>query len=58
MFDGTLRKWNIDLVEFELIEDENPICLRLYPVPKAHKENLKEEVERLVLLAILEVAND
>ena len=58
LFNGTLGTWKIDSVDFGLKEDADPIFLRPYPVPKVHKEMLKKEVERLVLLEVLEVAND
>ena len=34
------------------------ICSRPYPVPKVHKEMFKKEAERIVLLGVLEIAND
>ena len=58
MFDGTLGTWKTDQLDFELKEDADPICLRPYPVLKLHKEMFKKEVERLVLLGVLEVEND
>ena len=39
-------------------DDANPICSRPYPVPKIHKEMLKKEVERLVLLGVLKLVNN
>ena len=35
-----------------------PILSRPYPVPKVYEEIFKKEVERLVLLGVLGVAND
>ena len=35
-----------------------PIWLRPYPVSKEHTEMLKKEVERLVLIGALEIANE
>ena len=35
-----------------------PICSRLYPVTKVHEEMFKKEFERLLLLGLLELAND
>ena len=58
LFDGTLGTWKIDPLDFELKEDAKPICSRPYPIPKVHEEMFKKEVERLVLLGVLEVAND
>ena len=57
-FDGTLGTWKIYPVYFELKEDEKTICLRPYPVPKVYEEILKNEVECLVRLGVLEVKND
>ena len=54
----TLGTWKTYPVDFELKEDENPICSRLYPVPKLHEEIFKKEVERLVLLGFLKGEND
>ena len=45
-------------VSGELKYDAKPICSRPYPVPKVNKEMLKNEVERLVLPGVVEVAND
>ena len=56
-FNGTLGTWKTDPVDFELKEDSKPILPQPYPVPKLHKEMLKKEVERLVLLWILKLAN-
>ena len=36
----------------------NPIFSLSCPVPKVHEEMFKKEVEYLVLLGVLEVAND
>ena len=38
LFDGTLGTRKIYLVDLELKEDEEPICLRPYPVTKLHEE--------------------
>ena len=58
LFDGTLGTWKTDPVDFELKEGVKPICSRPYPVAKVHEEMFKKEVEHLVLLGVLEVAND
>ena len=57
-FDGTLFACKTDTVNFELKQDAEPISSRTYPLPKVHKEIFKKEVERLVMLRVLEVAND
>ena len=58
LFDGTLGIQKTDPVDFKFKEDTKPIFSRPYPVPKVHEKMLKKEVGRLVLLGILEVAND
>ena len=58
LFDVKLGPWITDPVDFELKEAVKPICLRPYPVPKVHKEIFRKEVECLVVLGFLEVAND
>ena len=58
LFDGTLGTWKTDLVYFKLKEDSNPICSQPYPVLKVNEEMLKNEFKPLVLLGVLEVAND
>ena len=57
-FDGTHGTCKIDPGYFELKEDVKPIYTQPYPVPKVHKEMFKNEVEPLVLIRVLEVAND
>ena len=37
MFDGTLGTRNTTLVELQLKDDANHVCLRPYPVTKVHK---------------------
>ena len=55
LFDGTLRTWKTDPVDFELKEDMNPICSQPYPEPNVQEKNFKTEVERLFLLVVLKV---
>ena len=57
-FYGTLGTWKTDPLDFKLKEDVRPIGPGTYPVPKVHEEIFKKEVERLVLLGVLELAND
>ena len=57
-FSGTIDTWKTDPVDFELIEDAKTIYSEPYPVPKVHEKMFKKEVERLVLLVLLNVAND
>ena len=58
LFNETLGTRKTDQVDFKLKEYSKPILLRSYPVPKLHEEIFKKEVECLVLLGFLEVAND
>ena len=48
LFDGTLGTWNAEPVDLEL-KDPNckPYHARPYPVPHAHEQMLKEEMDRL-----------
>ena len=57
LFDWTLGTLKIYPVEFMLKEDAKPISSRPYPVPKVYEEMFKKEVERLVLLEVLELSN-
>ena len=57
-FDVRLVTWKIDPVYFELKENSNPIYSRPYPVLKVHVEISKNEVERSVLLEVLEIEID
>ena len=50
LFDGTLRTWKIDPIDFELKEYATQICSQPYPLPKVHNEMFEKEVKRLVLL--------
>ena len=58
MFNGTLVTWKTDPVEFELKEDANIICSRPYPLLNLREGIPKKEVEWLVLLEVLEKANE
>ena len=58
LFDGTLGIQKTYPVDFELESYAKKICSRPYPVPKVHVKFFKKEVERLVLLGVLDVAND
>ena len=58
LFDGTLGTWKTDPVYFKLKEDSKPTCSRPYLVTKVHGEIFKKQVGRLVLLGVLDVAND
>ena len=58
LIDGTLGTWKTDPVYFEWKEAVKPICSGPYPVTKVHEKMLKKEVKYLVLLGVLEVANN
>ena len=57
LFYGKHSTWKTDPVDFKINEEAKPVFSRPYPVPKAHEEIFKKEVEHLVLLGVLEVAN-
>ena len=54
LFDGTLGDWNAEPVSLELKEGVKPHNGRAYWVPKANKESLKKELNRLCELGVLE----
>ena len=57
LFDGTLGSWKTYPVESELKQYIKSICSIPYPSLKANEEMFKIEVERLVILGVLEIAN-
>ena len=46
LFNGTLGTRKIYPIDLELKYYAKTICLRPYPIPKAHEEIFKKEVER------------
>ncbi len=50
--DGTLGIWDTELVHLELKEEAKPYHGKLYPVPKAHKETLMKEIQRMCDIGI------
>ena len=54
LFDGTLGDWNTEPVSFEIKDGAKPHHGKVYPVPHAHKETLKKELNRLCELGVLE----
>ena len=58
LVDGSLGYWNTDPVDLEL-KDPNctPYHARPFPVPYAHEQKLKEEIERLVKYGVLRKIN-
>ena len=57
LFDGTLGLWKDKLVKIELKEGATPYHARSYNVPKAYEQTLRLEVERLVKIGVLKIAN-
>ena len=58
LFDVTLGTWKKYPEDFDLKEETKTIFWRPYPVPKLQEEMFKMEVERLVILGVLEAEND
>ena len=58
IFYGTLGTWNTTLVELELKDDEKPVFLRTYSVPRMNETMFIKEVKRLVKLGVVGEAND
>ena len=54
LFDGTLGDWNTEPVSYDIKDGAKPHHSRAYPVPHAHKETLKKELNRLCELGVLE----
>ena len=44
LFYGTLDTWETDLLDFELKEDEDPICSQPCPVLRLHEEFFKSRL--------------
>ena len=55
---GTVGTWKTYPAELQLKEDAKPIFSQPYPVQNVHEEIFKKEVDSLVLLGSLKVAND
>ncbi len=53
LFDRTLGDWGTEPVSLNLKEGAKPYHGRLFPTPKAHKETMKKEVQRLCDLGVL-----
>jgi len=53
LFDGTLGKWQDELVNFELRPEAKPYHGRPFPVPHHLKDTIKKEVQRLVEIGVL-----
>ena len=46
------------MVDLESNYDTKPMCLRSYPVPRVHQDIFKKEIERRVILGIIEHVDD
>lgn len=58
LFNGELGDWDSAPVSLELLPNAKPFHCRAYPVPQVHEAAFRREVERLVLIGVLEEAND
>ena len=58
LFDGTLGEWRGSGVSFELKEGSTPYHGRPYPIPHIHEQPTRKEIDRLVLLGVLEPCTD
>ena len=58
LFDGALDMRNTTLVDLELKDNANSVCLQPYTVPRVHGAMLKKEAKRLVKLGVLDHSND
>ncbi len=54
LFDGMLRDWKLPPVSFELKEGAKLYHGRPYPIPKIHKATLIKEIDRLVVIGVLQ----
>jgi hypothetical protein len=58
LFDGTLENWKTDPVDLELKDrNEKPYHTKPYPVLHSQEQKLKDEVQRLVDLGVLQKVN-
>ena len=57
LFDGTLGRWTGDPYKIELKDNVEPYHAKPFPVPHAHEETLKREIERLCKLGVLKRVN-
>ena len=58
LFGGTLGDWKTSPVHLQLKEGIQPYNGKAYPVPKIHRDVLKNEVERLEKLGVLKRVPD
>jgi predicted aspartyl protease len=57
LFDGSLGRWNMKDYEIELQPDATPYHARAFPIPHAHTQTLKMEVDRLCNAGVLRKVN-
>ena len=57
LFDGTLGGWKGTDIKLDLIPNAKPFHSAPFPVPQIHEATLRKEVDRLVLLGVLERDN-
>ena len=57
LFDGTLGEWKGTDIKIELQPNAKPFHASPFPVPQVHEATLRKEVDRLVMLGVLERDN-
>jgi hypothetical protein len=58
LFDGTLRTWDIEPIDLELMDpNAKPCHAKPYLVPQAQEAKLKAEIERLASYGVLQKVN-
>jgi hypothetical protein len=57
MFDGTLGTWKQEPYDIELRKDATPYHAKAFPVPRIHQTTMRNEVERLVKVGVLQKVN-
>jgi hypothetical protein len=54
LVDGILWDWKLPPVSIELKDGAKPYHGRPYPIPKVHKATLMKEIDRLIVIGVLE----
>ena len=57
VFDGSLGDLNVPPIELEVKKGSEPVHSRPLPISHIHKENLYKEIQRMVILNILEISS-
>ena len=57
LFDGQLGHWKDANYDIKLKEGATPFHSKPYPIPKAHEQTLKKEIQRLVNIGVLKKVN-